>query len=81
MKQVTRQHFIVTAMRTSKFPAERRTSPAEGGFDFNKEMQKKVYGNASRYAGAGQVLLIKILIPYRPAFTVFICCSLNLIGS
>lgn len=40
MKQITLQHFIVTAMRTSKVPAERRTSPAEGGFDFNKEIQK-----------------------------------------
>ncbi|MCK7310443.1 hypothetical protein [Enterobacter quasiroggenkampii] len=40
MKQVTLQHFIVTAMRTSKVPAEHRTSPAEDGFDFNKEMQK-----------------------------------------
>jgi hypothetical protein len=26
MKQITLQHFIVTAMRTSKVPAERRTS-------------------------------------------------------
>ncbi|HFQ9141945.1 TPA: hypothetical protein ACHTOV_004444 [Enterobacter cancerogenus] len=40
MKQVTLQHFIVTAMRTSKVPAERRRPSDEGGFDFNKEMQK-----------------------------------------
>lgn len=40
MKQVTLQHFIVTAMRTTKVPAERRTSPSKGGFEFNKEMQK-----------------------------------------
>ncbi|HGU9824231.1 TPA: hypothetical protein ACNFPD_003325 [Enterobacter cancerogenus] len=40
MKQVTLQHFIVTAMRTSKVPAERRRPSDEGRFDFNKEMQK-----------------------------------------
>jgi len=38
MEKVTLQHIVVTEMRTSKVPAERRAPPSEGGFNFNNEM-------------------------------------------
>lgn len=38
MERVTLQHIVVTGMRTSKVPAERRVPPSQGGLDFNNEM-------------------------------------------
>ncbi|HID8401903.1 TPA: hypothetical protein ACXIJH_002181 [Serratia marcescens] len=40
MEKVTLQHIVVTGMRTSKVPAERRESSSEGGFNFNNEMHE-----------------------------------------
>ncbi|CAI1595403.1 hypothetical protein [Serratia ficaria] len=40
MEKVTLQHIVVTGMRTSKVPAERRVPPSEGGFNFNNEMHE-----------------------------------------
>ncbi len=40
MEKVTLQHIVVTGMRTSKVPVERRAPPSEGGFNFNNEMNE-----------------------------------------
>lgn len=40
MEKVTLQHIVVTGMRTSKVPVERRVPPSEGGFNFNNEMNE-----------------------------------------
>jgi len=40
LEKVTLQHIVVTGMRTSKIPVERRAPPSEGGFDFNNEMNE-----------------------------------------
>ena len=40
MEKVTLQHIVVTGMRTSKVPADRRAPPSEGGFNFNNEMNE-----------------------------------------
>lgn len=40
MEKVTLQHIVVTGMRTSKVPDERRSPPSEGGFNFNNEMNE-----------------------------------------
>ena len=40
MEKITLQHIVVTGMRTSKVPVERRAPPSEGGFNFNNEMNE-----------------------------------------
>lgn len=40
MEKVTLQHIVVTELRTSKVPAERREPPSKGGFNFNNEMNE-----------------------------------------
>jgi hypothetical protein len=40
MEKITLQHIVVTEMRTSRVPAERRALPSEGGFNFNNEMNE-----------------------------------------
>ncbi|HAT1512785.1 TPA: hypothetical protein I8W54_001075 [Morganella morganii] len=40
MEKVTLQHSVVTGMRTSKVPVERRAPLSEGGFNFNNEMNE-----------------------------------------
>ncbi|QIB19496.1 hypothetical protein G3M73_10010 [Escherichia coli] len=40
LEKVTLQHIVVTGMRTSKVPVERRAHPSEGGFDFNNEINE-----------------------------------------
>jgi len=40
MEKVTLQHIVVTGIRTSKVPVERRAPPSEGGFNFNNEMNE-----------------------------------------
>lgn len=57
MEKVTLQHIVVTGLRTSKVPAERRAPPSKGGFDFNNEM------NELRSAGSlmGQMFRAKCM--------------------
>lgn len=40
MEKITLHHIVVTEMRTSRVPAERRALPSEGGFNFNNEMNE-----------------------------------------
>ncbi len=57
MEKVTLQHIVITGMRTSQVPAERRAPPSAGGFDFNNEM------NELRSAGSmmGQMFRAKCM--------------------
>ncbi|EPR9083538.1 hypothetical protein ACU9CW_004128 [Cronobacter dublinensis] len=47
MERVTLQHIVVTGMRTSKVPPERRLPPSEGGRNFNTELDELRNAGAS----------------------------------
>lgn len=46
LNRVTLHHYVVTSLRTSRAPPELRTSPREGGFNANEELQSIRDGGA-----------------------------------
>lgn len=51
LNDVTLHHDVITKMRTSKVPANKRVPPARGGFDANAELND-IRGGADKLASA-----------------------------
>lgn len=47
LKWVTLHHDVITQMRTSKIPANKRVPPSEGGFDANSELDEIRKGSSN----------------------------------